>query len=173
MFSSHERYAKGQAAAALLSSHPLFQQSQQIACYLGQPEEFDCMPLIETIWSAQKNCYLPVLSSQEKRQLLFNRYQAEDKLRPNRYSILEPVSDVFIPPSELDLVILPLVAFDLCGNRLGMGGGYYDFTFRFTGEKKPYLLGLAYAAQQAVELPSDPWDIKLDGVLTESDILFF
>lgn len=166
------RHEKAQAAAALFSSHSLFQQSQHIACYLGQPEEFDCLPLIQLIWQMQKICYLPVLSNEE-RQLIFSRYQPNDALHPNRYRILEPTPYESIAVNELDLVIVPLVAFDLSGNRLGMGGGYYDYTFAFSRGGKPYLLGLAYAEQHALELPCDRWDVKLQGVLTEEKCLIF
>jgi len=71
---------------------------------------------------------------------------------------------------------MPLVAFDLTGNRLGRGGGYYDRTFAFMREKHrnhPYLLGLAYHWQQIDALPREDWDIPLAGIVTEKAILFF
>ena len=71
-------------------------------------------------------------------------------------------------------MIAPLVAFDLQGHRLGTGGGYYDRTFAFLHElaiRKPDMMGLAYAAQQAPQIPSDPWDITLNSVVTEQSII--
>lgn len=77
---------------------------------------------------------------------------------------------------DLDIVITPLAAFDLQGHRLGTGGGYYDRTFAFLQKntvKKPKIIGLAYAEQQAELLPHDQWDIDLDGVVTEKGIVWF
>ncbi len=76
---------------------------------------------------------------------------------------------------ELDLVFLPLVAFDRVGHRVGMGGGYYDRTFAFVQQMhhKPILIGLAYEMQQVDGLPFCTWDIPLDGVLTEKQLRLF
>lgn len=154
-------------AADLLAASTLFQASQHIACYIASPEEFDCHPLIEMIWKKQKNCYLPILL--QENELGFSHYLPQDPLAPNRYKILEPSHPQIFPKEELDLVLLPLVGFDFKGNRLGMGAGYYDKTFAFHKDK-PFLLGLGYEIQKIEEITADPWDIPLDGVLTESKL---
>ena len=167
--------AAAEAANHLLTT-ALFTTSQHIACYFAQGKEFDCSHIIKAIWYAQKNCYLPVLSSDENKTLEFVRYQESDPLRFNRYNILEPQNTIALAPQQLDLVLMPLVGFDFHGNRLGMGGGYYDRTFHFMmgkPQKKPYLLGLAYEIQQMTPLPSEPWDVPLDGVLTEKALYSF
>lgn len=131
----------------------------------------DTSPIIQAIWRAKKKCYLPVLT--EGRSLYFVRYDENDTLQPNQFSILEPENTSRkIAPEQLELVILPLVAFDLQGHRLGTGGGYYDRTFAFmhANHKKPKLLGLAYSKQQADCIPFDPWDITLAGVVTEQGV---
>jgi len=78
-------------------------------------------------------------------------------------------------PHALDLILLPLVAFDKSGHRLGMGGGYYDRTLAFLAHRrlwrKPHLLGTAYQFQQLETLPTQPWDIPLDGIATEQGVL--
>ncbi len=121
------------------------------------------------IWRDKKQCYLPVLDADK--QLAFFRYDKRDPLKENQYGIPEPVNrDAQIAAVDLDLVILPLLAFDEHGNRLGTGGGYYDRTFSVLHDKqqkKPFMLGVGYALQQADNLPADEWDIRLDGVLTE------
>lgn len=172
--SDSERHAAAEAAVKLFTNSPFFVNSQQIACYLAHGKEFDCSLLIKAIWQANKNCYLPVLS--QEKSLEFVLYNENDPLDFNRYHILEPTKRKIIPVQTLELVVTPLVGFDLQGNRLGMGGGYYDRTFQFMREKNfqnPYLLGLAYAFQQVVKLPSDPWDVRLNGVLTEEKLLLF
>lgn len=165
--------AEAKKATKLFASSAYFLASQNIACYYGREDEFDCMPIIEEIWRAQKRCYLPVLSRTRENSLDFYHYEHQDTLRLNKYNILEPLDTLTISPDQLDLVIVPLVAFDLQGNRIGMGAGYYDRTFSFlkdTNIKKPILLGLAFDYQQVEALPYDQWDIPLNAVLTEKNL---
>jgi 5-formyltetrahydrofolate cyclo-ligase len=172
------RHDAALAAANILLTLPIFKSSERIACYLAAKDEFDASPIIETIWNAKKTCYLPILEQRDKEQnyLRFIRYQYGDPLHMNRYSILEPVKlNHEIQPIELDMVIMPLVAFDLRGNRLGTGGGYYDRTFAVlrdtTNGKKPLMIGLGYAVQQTESVIADPWDVRMDGVITEKEFI--
>lgn len=160
-------------AAQHFLQFPLLAKNKFIACYLPAPEEFDSTAIIETIWAKKCNCYLPIIK--EDNTLQFVLYEQHDPLQANKYGILEPVKrEQVVQPQDLDIVITPLVAFDLDGHRLGMGGGYYDKTFAFLHEyyfQKPFFLGLGFAAQQADCLPSDSWDINLDGILTEESLI--
>ncbi|RDI46525.1 5-formyltetrahydrofolate cyclo-ligase [Aquicella lusitana] len=159
------------AAANIFVSQAVFKQSQHIACYLAFHHEFETMPLIESIWQAQKYCYLPVLAEEKETPLRFALYQPGDTLRPNRYGIPEPDNlSGIITPERLEIVITPLIAFDVHGHRLGTGGGYYDRTFAFIHTQltdKPFIVGVGYAVQQAERLPSDPWDVTVDAIMTE------
>jgi 5-formyltetrahydrofolate cyclo-ligase len=168
-----QREAAAQSARQLLVDHPFFLNSQNIACYFAQDNEFDCGPIMQAVWAAKKTCFLPVLSDGS---LIFAFYQPNNSLCLNRYKILEPENKVILPPEKLDLVLMPVVGFDLQGSRLGMGGGYYDKTFSFLHEKKqgmPRLMGLAYECQYTEEIPEEPFDIPMDAVLTESRIYTF
>jgi 5-formyltetrahydrofolate cyclo-ligase len=113
----------------------------------------------------------------DAKSLNFTQFNASDELQPNQHSILEPVSTQHIVhANKLDLVITPLLAFDKVGNRVGAGGGYYDRTFAFlftNPEKSPFLLGLGYEIQRCEDLHPEPWDIKLNGVLTEKSLVVF
>lgn len=176
MISAVKRHKAAEEALNFLLYSPLFQSSEKIACYLAQKNEFDCMPMIQAIWQNQKECYLPVLSSDNTNFLHFYHYVATDTLQLNRYHILEPTSKKQIPSSQLDLVLVPLVGFDNNGNRLGMGGGFYDRTFMFLQEKstkKPFLLGVAFEEQRVEEILHEPWDVQLNGILTERGLCFF
>lgn len=169
-----QRELAAKNAAQILLENVIFKSSQHVACYLAQEDEFDCSSIINIVLSAKKNCYLPVLSKNNQKKLEFLSYQSGDALHLNRYHILEPVTTDHFPAEKLDIVILPLVGFDDAGSRLGRGAGYYDATFSFLleqGRGKPYLLGLGYEQQRAAQLPNDPWDIKLDGVLTEKRLI--
>ena len=153
----------------------LFSKSQNIACYLAHEGELDCYPLIKKIWEEKKNCYLPRLSENHDKKLSFVAYRENEELIPNKYKILEPQSNTTIAPEMLDLVIVPVVGFDLTGNRLGMGAGYYDATFSFLNSdenaKKCFLLGVGYAMQEVESLPQDLWDVKLNAIATEKTII--
>ncbi len=151
----------------------LFQRSQHLACYLPQRGELDPAPLMQRAWAMGKTCYLPVLSPLPGGRLWFLPYRDGDPLILNRFGILEPCLSTShrAPPWALDLVLTPLVAFDTHGNRLGMGGGYYDKTFSFLRRRhywrKPRLVGIAYDFQRVATLQHFPWDIPLQAIASE------
>lgn len=152
----------------------LFKHSQHIACYFAVKNEFDCAPIMKAIWEAKKNCYLPILST--SKTLNFGLYESHTSLKTNRFHVFEPDVSSYFPAEQLDIVLMPLVAFDLQGGRLGMGGGYYDRTFQFLHHKtsrKPFILGLAYEFQKMKHIPIDLWDVSMDGVLTEEKLYLF
>lgn len=150
---------------------PVFQQSRHIAGYLAVNNEMDPAGVLAAAHAAGKQVYLPVLSGKNE-PMQFAPYVPGAVLKANRLGILEPdVSrDQLLHPKELDLVLTPLVAFDTHGNRLGMGGGFYDRTFVFchTPGPRPFLLGLAYELQKVPPLTRQPWDVPLDAVVTEA-----
>lgn len=152
------------------AGHPLFTSAQHIGFYLAANGEADPALLMQQALTHPVNCYLPRL---EGRQMHFHRFNSGDALLSNRFGIDEPnASSPSIAASALDLVLLPLVAFDAAGNRLGMGGGFYDRTFAFrlddASALRPQLIGLAYGFQEAETLERQPWDVPLDGILTEA-----
>jgi 5-formyltetrahydrofolate cyclo-ligase len=129
--------------------------------------------LLNGILAAGKACYLPVLDEKAS-AMTFARYQHDTPLKLNRYGINEPMAHDVIDPQKLDLVLLPLLGFDKAGHRLGMGGGFYDKTFAFLAKEarpvKPLLLGVAYAVQECDDIPTDSWDVLLDGVVIEHGV---
>lgn len=177
--SAHEQAQYSQDAVQQLVRHRIFLAAKHIACYLPNDGELDLTYLISQAWSMGKTVYLPILSPFHHNHLHFLPYGPDDELVPNRYGIPEPVmrSRNMIDIKRLDLVMVPLVGFDLSGNRLGMGGGYYDRTFGFLRRRikwrKPSLLGAAYDCQQVKQLTSCPWDVPLTGVMTESGVQLF
>lgn len=131
----------------------------------------DTSLLLDRLQQDGKTVYLPRL--QADRSLVFYVYAAGDALVLNQYGIPEPaLTSPACPSDQMDLVLLPLIAFDAAGRRLGTGGGYYDRTFAWLKASKrpakPLLWGWAYACQQAEHLPSDDWDVLLDGVVTDN-----
>lgn len=163
------------------ASHQLIRQlkhrhllsAKHIGIYLSTSVEIDTSPLIKTIWAMGKTCYVPVIGPGTSNDMRFYILNPESKLKKNRFGIAEPDPRFGKTKKKqfLDLVLLPLLAFDEHGNRLGMGGGYYDKAFSATHwplpGKRPRLLGLAYDFQKVETLPTEEWDVKLAGIATE------
>lgn len=160
-----------------LNKHQIIAEHQRIACFLSFDGEISTQTTIQQILQYNQFCYLPKLKPFKPNRLWFMPYNKESKMCSNRYGIKEvnEMPNHAIKVSELDVVLLPLVAFDRTGNRLGMGGGFYDATFAHLKSKssKPLFIGLAYQFQLVEELPSDPWDLPLDGVCTEENFYRF
>lgn len=154
--------------ATRVTQHPRIQAAQHIALFLSFDGELNTGPLIERLWQQGKSVYLPVLHPFSAGHLLFLHYTAETPLIHNRFKILEPTLDVrnVLPLSQLDVVLTPLVAFDETGQRLGMGGGFYDRTLQNWQVNGPYPIGLAHDCQQVTALPVELWDIPLPEIMT-------
>ncbi|MCY4222579.1 MAG: 5-formyltetrahydrofolate cyclo-ligase [Thiotrichales bacterium] len=167
--SGPERRAAARALAARLARTRWFRNSRTIAVYLPNDAEIDLSRLVERAWAMGKRTYLPRLFGP---RLWFLPFHARSVLAENRFSIPEPVAPTRrrIRPLFLDLVLFPLVAFDERGNRLGMGGGYYDRTFeavRRHAWPRPKRIGVAYEIQRVDALHAADWDIPLDAVVTD------
>lgn len=160
------------------SYHPL-QHSKRIAFYFAANGEIDPLPLIDRARAAGKRCYFPVLRERPSKSLWFAELKTSQPIKLNRFGIPEPGNHhrQITMPWGLDLIILPLVAFDLSGNRLGMGGGFYDRTLSFKLTRShwqgPKLIGLAHELQKVRRLPVNAWDIPLDAVITEKQLYKF
>ena len=162
-------------AGHLLAAHP-FISARRIATYLAVNGEVDLDPFILAALARRKEVYLPVLSPLRDQRLWFMAFDQDTRLQPNRFGIPEPVfrKRDLVKPIQLDLVLMPLVGFDDHGNRLGMGGGFYDRTFAFRNHRtswhRPLLIGCAYGFQRVEGLIRYPWDVPLDGVVTEDGL---
>ncbi|WP_370980418.1 5-formyltetrahydrofolate cyclo-ligase [Agaribacterium sp. ZY112] len=160
--------------AKRLAGLKAFKKAQHIAFYLANDGELSPHALIQLALRHGKNCYLPRICGERMR---FHRYQSKDKLSKNKFGIEEPLhSSPERLVKQLDLVCMPLVAYDLTGNRLGMGGGYYDRAFSFRTRrhlKRPLLVGLAHGCQQVETLTTEPWDQTLDYIVSDKHCLKF
>lgn len=161
-----------------LIKHKLLEPHQHITCFLSFDGEVSTEQVIQYILDSNKNCYLPKLQLKTEstpNRLQFLRYKLSSKMAKNHYGIPEVDSDDSIEIEKLDLVLFPLVAFDLNGNRLGMGGGFYDATFTTVKNLKnrPRFIGLAHDFQQVHTVPREKWDLPLDGICTPSRFIEF
>lgn len=180
--SQHEQQQAAQQTVAQMIRHPLFLRARHIALYIPVRGELDIRTLRHYAQRHQ-HFYLPVLSPLTHQGLTFIAWHHHTPFTQNRFGIPEPVfhASACRPAQALDLVVTPLLAADTQGNRLGMGGGYYDRTFAFKTRRPhknrmhqmPTLLGVCYPFQQLAALPKQPWDIPLDALATPGKIQVF
>lgn len=167
----HAPMESGEAVARVLAQHQRFLTSAKVAVYLAHDKELSTSPVIEHAWSLGKHVYVPRVRHQH-RDLVFVLYEPGAKVQPNRYGIMEPITSVIAALSELDCILLPLVAFGSSGERLGYGGGYYDRTLKALRENKaPYTMGLAYDFQGPQTWRVDSWDVPLHSVVTPAGLV--
>jgi 5-formyltetrahydrofolate cyclo-ligase len=170
---SRQRRAAGLALMHAATRLPMWRWARRVAIYRPADGEIDTTPLAREARRHGKELYLPVVDGHKLR---FRRWQPRQGMARNRFGIPEPPrSAPECPTRWLDLVVMPLVAFDGAGNRLGMGGGFYDHTLAFRHRhprwRHPRLVGAAFALQQVAALPTRPWDVPLDAVITERGVV--
>jgi len=156
-----------------IKQHHLLRHSRHIAIYLPCNGEISLLPFLKNL-TKNHQIFLPII---KRKKMYFMRYVVGQSLKKNRFNIPEPIGR-FQPiyPAVLNLVFTPLVAFDDRGQRLGMGGGFYDRCFeylRHRKHKKPALWGIAYDWQRVEHLNVQWWDIPLHGVITDKRIYYF
>ena len=166
----HQQREHARQAMRNALKSPWFRRPKRVGIFISSDGELDTRPLMEALWHRGHRLFLPVLEHGLSRPMLFAEVAPNTPLHPNRYGIPEPVNRRFFPACQLDVVITPLVAFDRDGYRLGMGGGFYDRTFacKLKGRTKPLLIGWAHSFQEIDRLPRQPWDVPLDGIITEA-----
>ncbi len=171
--SKTQQLQAGHNLCLILRRHPALWRARHIACYLPFDGEIDTTPIIAELLQRKKKVYLPVLHGN---RLRFARYHHSRTMYRNRYNISEPhAHGEQLKPWAMQLIMLPLVAFDADGRRLGMGAGFYDRTLAFTRYlprlRKPVLMGLAHDLQQTAALANEQWDIDLDWIVTDREAL--
>ncbi len=162
-------YASGANAALrvrdlFLSSIPLA-AGANVSGYWPIGEELDDRPLLEALMMRGHVVGLPVVVGR-RAPLTFRRWRPGDPLEAGAYNILSPTAEAaeIVP----DVLIVPLVAFDAAGCRLGYGGGYYDRTLAaLRARKKVLAVGVAFAVQEMARLPRGEGDQRLDWVVSE------
>jgi 5-formyltetrahydrofolate cyclo-ligase len=167
-----ERMAAAEAIATQLLAHPRFPASGYVAGYWAMAGEVPLHLLQMRLGSGHVWC-LPCVQPDDS--LGFAPWRPGDALVANRYGIPEPElsADAQLRAQDMAVVVLPLLGFTRGGQRLGMGGGYYDrsLAFRRAAPAPPWLVGAAYSFQQLDALPAQPWDVPLDAIATEAEFI--
>ena len=168
----------------IISTLEFFSQAKTISGYLAFDGEIDLKPVLDFAISNKKQCYLPILDKPaiaKGRDLFFAPFTHSTSLVANSLGIYEPnlhktSYTQLICPHNLDLILIPLVAFDRSGNRLGIGGGYFDAALKkllVTNnlQHRPKLIGIAHSLQEVASVPIDDWDIPLDAIVTNNEFI--
>ena len=172
--SLNERILFDHAIYQHLLNSGILLRCQHIAGYLANDGEPSNHAFIQRCQQTNHTYYLPVIN---KQKLAFTRYQADTPLANNKYGIAEPITNHTLATKFISAILLPLVGFDKQGNRLGMGGGFYDRTLNFIQRapchKRPLLIGIAYSVQMVKKIDRQTWDIPLDALVSEKGLLLF
>jgi 5-formyltetrahydrofolate cyclo-ligase len=165
-----ERQAAAEAVAARVFPLPI-QPGVIVSGFSPIRTEINPLPLLRRLEAAGARLALPVVAGKGK-PLIMRAYVFGQQLDAGVWGIREPKDDA--PEVNPDILIVPLVAFDRRGNRIGHGAGYYDMTIARLRTLKPVVaVGIAYAAQEVAEVPATERDARLDLVLTERDVFDF
>lgn len=166
--SSDEAQRRSDAVFRRLIKSDVYQKARCMACYVSVKNEVDTHRLIRTALKHGKGVGVPV--TDHPHHMAFQAIPSLDVLKPVRLGLLEPPKDpsAVIPPRDLDLVLIPGLAFDRQGNRIGYGGGYFD---RFLSTTPAPKAALAYDFQILDRIPTDTHDIRLNFIFTESGMI--
>jgi 5-formyltetrahydrofolate cyclo-ligase len=174
---SSEQHHAAKRLHRQVTSRTFFLKARRIGFYFASDAEIDPLTIMFKALEMGKQCFLPLLGAHQPGKVCFAPFREGDALQPNQWGILEPVTEVrdLVSTRSINLVLVPLVGFDERCNRLGMGKGFYDRTFGYktrTGYNKPKLVGLAHECQKTPSVPTDSWDVRLDGVISDRDVYF-
>lgn len=169
-----QRIAAAQGLRHTLEALPEYHTDARVAGYWAVDGELALNLIIPPLLARGQQFLLPLIGPQ--RELRFAPWQTGMDVAPNRYGIPEPIErQKTFAAFQLDLVLVPLLGFDRGGNRLGYGGGYYDRSFAFLNEQgrpsEPLLVGIAYAAQELERIEPQSWDVPLDFIATENELI--
>ncbi len=163
-----------QGLRRVLEQLPEYFTDARVAGYWAFRDELPLNLVIPPLAARGQQFLLPVVTAD--RHLVFAPWLTGDAVQPNRYGIPEPVTPAtWLAPEQTELVLVPLLGFDRRGHRLGYGGGYYDRSFAFlnaqTRPTEPLLVGIAYALQELPQIDASPYDVALDFIATEDELI--
>ena len=172
--SAAERIAAATSLIEHLEQIPEFITDTNVAGYWAIAGELPLAAIMGGLRARGQVYHLPVID--EHKRLKFALWWPGMEIATNRLGIPEPVdTNASLAPDAIDVVLVPLLGFDRHGHRLGFGGGYYDRSFAFLRDlerpSKPLLVGIGYALQEIDRIEPQDWDVRLDYVATERELI--
>lgn len=164
-YSETIRHSLSEEIRSLLEQHPLFQQASCVSLYHALPDEVQTVSILNR-WYQSKQLALPLVQGDD---LLLLQYEGPESVERGAFGIWEPKPTCrIIQPEQIDLLLVPGVAFDRQGNRLGRGRGFYDRLLRTIQAPK---MGICFDFQLLPEIPTEPFDQPMDIILTDKRII--
>jgi len=167
-----QRRTRSAAAAANLTAAQEYQHAQVILAFISLPTEIDTTPIILDAWREHKRVLAPKVSWDQRRMLPIEIHSLTDDLAETQFGIHEPLSGIPFPVPLIDLAIVPGLAFDEYGNRLGRGRGFYDH-FLANPEFQGVACACCYDEQIIADVPAGPNDRPVNMVVTDQRVLRF
>jgi 5-formyltetrahydrofolate cyclo-ligase len=164
--------AASRAACEALLSLEEYRQARAVMLYAPIPGEVDCLPVAEDAWRAHKTVLLPRVAWEDQHMEAVACRSADDEMVVNGKGIREPANGASWPVERIDFIVVPALAFDEQGNRLGRGGGFYD-RFLAQVDLQATICGLAFAQQVVEELPVHSNDYPVDLLVTDVEVRRF
>lgn len=158
--------------AAQLFNLPEYRAAGTVMFFLNFGKEVMTLSMVPQALAQGKRVVAPKTVHKERRMILAEIHDVADDLAPGMWNIPEPKTDKLrvVEPEEIDFVVVPGVAFDEAGNRLGYGGGYYDRFFTRLREGVP-LVAVAFEVQILERVPVAPWDRRVEAIITEKRVI--
>ncbi len=177
---------KSQALHTNIYEDAVWKNAGSVGLYMALPQEVPTIALVERAWQEGKQVYLPLCHKKQRGEMDFIACLGQEDLALGAYNIMEPTEEAaarsgakLIPDAntgQLDILLVPGVAFDKQGYRIGFGGGYYDrFLQRLLcaePKAKTRCIGMALAWQIVEKVPYDTWDIPMHGMVTEESFIW-
>jgi 5-formyltetrahydrofolate cyclo-ligase len=170
--SDEEITAKSAEATRRLVATKEYRKAQVVMVFLSLPREVDTTQLVLHAWQQRKRVAAPRVSWEQRRMLPIEINSLSDDIAETRFGLHEPVRGLPIPISEIDLVIVPGLAFDELGNRLGRGRGFYD-RFLSNPDFRGSACAFAFDKQLTGAVPAGPLDRQVDMLVTDLRVLRF
>ncbi|HEX6832769.1 MAG TPA: 5-formyltetrahydrofolate cyclo-ligase [Rudaea sp.] len=171
-----QRIAAASALVAQLEQIPEFMVDARIAGYWAVGGELPLLAIFGGLLARAQRYHLPIVMTEG--DLRFALWKPGGAVHPNRHGIPEPdhATADLVAGDALDVVLVPLLGFDRRGYRIGSGAGYYDRTFAFLQSAKarpaqPVLVGIGYSAQEVASVDPQPWDVRMDFIATERELI--
>lgn len=163
MLLEHERAAAAEEVFSRLEQTAAFLLADHILMYHSLPDELSTRNFLSK-WSGRKHFYLPRVNGVNLDILPYD----ESRLELGAFHIEEPTGKDTVNPDSIELIVVPAVAYDRRGNRLGRGKGFYD---RLLAETKATKIGVGYEFQLVDEIPVEPHDVRMDMVITQRTVI--
>ena len=165
--------ARSRLACAKVTAMPEFQSASAVMIYVSMPEEIDTLSIALAAWQHGKTVLAPKINLRQRHMIALQIRSLDSELVAGPYGIREPHYSEPWPSEDIDFVVVPALAFDRKGNRLGRGAGFYDRFFA-SPHLRAFRCGLSFREQIIDgELPTTQYDQPVDAIVTDREVLRF